>query len=268
MEIKFDEYYKNYIDGLKSKAETQRQKDIINAQNTYSKALSTYGSNAAALSSNGLTQSGYSKYLDRQAAAQRQADINAAYAIETATKDNAQSMYMEYLKGVEDKRTSTYNSLYNSLDSLSVNDIDTLGKQNGLTDPQIESLQATKKNLNYKKLSQSSYTLEELEAEKDNLTPEDYEKLAETVYEPNDEIQTTSFAGQTYAEANDKLQEILDNPNIAQPIKDQWRSSFNDTFKVYTKPGVVFNQDGGLFERPGFDLLRRGLEYGYAGYQA
>lgn len=260
----FEEYYKNYIDGLKTKAEAQREKDIINAQNTYSKALSTYGSNAAALSSNGLAQSGYSKYLDRQAAAQRQADINAAYAAETATKDNAQSMYMDYLKGVEDKRTSTYNSLYNSLDSLSVNDIETLGKQNGLTDTQIASLQAAKKNLTYKKLSQSSYTVEELEAEKDNLTPEQYEKLTETVYEPTDDIQTTSFAGLTYAEANDQLQEILDNPAISQTIKDQWRSSFNEAFKVYTKDGVVFNQDGGS-ERPGKkgnNISVKGQQYG------
>lgn len=242
--------FESYVESQKNKAEAKRNQDIINAQNTYSNALSTHGANAQALSQMGLQGSGYSKYLDGLAYAQRQADINAAYANEAMTKQAINTEYMDYLKNLDEARTVQYNNIYGSISSLSMADIDRLGAQNKLTADQIASLKEAKKSSVYSELSQRDYTAEELEARKGDLNLSDYEKLKENVYNPYDDISESSFSGKTYEEASGYLNEILSNPNVSQAVKDAWRSSFNKAYKVYTAEGVVFNQDGGS-ERPG-----------------
>lgn len=222
-------------------AESARQHAITNAENSYRNALSNYGANAEALSKMGLQGSGYSKYLDRQAYAQKQADINAA-----------NNSYMNYLKGVDESRTSAYNSLYNSIDTLSIGDIDRLAQQNNLTPEQISSLKAAKQDRTYKEISQSNYTASELEGLKSELSEDQYNELKNNVYNPSDNITATSaFRGVTATDAYSKLSEILENPDVSKETKDAWQKAYNEAYTPLTHEGVVFNQDGGLIERPG-----------------
>lgn len=220
-------------------AESARQHAITNAENSYRNALSNYGANAEALSKMGLQGSGYSKYLDRQAYAQRQADINAA-----------NNSYMNYLKGVDESRTSAYNSLYNALDTYSVSDIDRLAQQNNLTPEQISSLKAAKQDRTYKEISQSNYTASELEGLRSELSEDQYNELKNNVYNPSNNITATSFQGKTATEAYSSLSEILENPDVSKETKAAWQKAYNEAYTPLTHEGVVFNQDGGI-ERPG-----------------
>lgn len=197
----FESYFKSQDD----KIENQKNQNIINAQNTYRNTLSTYGANAEALSRMGLQGSGYGKYLDSQAYAQRQSAINAA---------NAEARAMHYKK------------LSDALTNLTVADINRLGVDYELTADQISSLKEAKKSSVYNELSQRDYTAEELEARMGDLRMTDYERLKENLYNPKDDISEVSFEGLTIGEAQDKLNEILENPNVSEEVKEKWRIAF------------------------------------------
>ena len=209
----FESYFKSQDD----KIENQKNQNIINAQNTYRNTLSTYGANAEALSRMGLQGSGYGKYLDTQASAQRQSAINAA---------NAEARAMHYKK------------LSDALTNLTVADINRLGVDYELTADQIASLKEAKRTSVYNELSQRDYTAEELKARMGDLRMTDYERLKENLYNPNnpnDDISEASFAGLTMDEAQDKLNEILENPNVSEEVKDKWRIAFYAFYLQYDK---------------------------------
>lgn len=140
-----------YEDAKKA-AETQRQRAVHNAGGMYQQALSQYGANAAAMSAMGLTGSGYTKYLDSQALAQKQGAINAAnsdyqsaLSSADATKRSAENevagLYAQYLENAENtpntKETGVdpykvFTEIYNNIDAYSIADIDRLTRNAGL----------------------------------------------------------------------------------------------------------------------------------------
>lgn len=134
--------FEEYILSLKSKADDQYKRDILNAQNTYDQSKSAYGTKAASLSNMGLTGSGYSDYLDSRAYGQMQADKNAAIRTRDETKLAADTRFMDYLNQQETNKTNMFNSLYDNAGNFSNADIDNLAAINGLSTEQVAALKA------------------------------------------------------------------------------------------------------------------------------
>lgn len=67
-------------------AEIARERDIVDARSSYEQNKATYGANAEALASMGLTSSGYSDHLDAAAYATQRAEIQGANARSEAAK--------------------------------------------------------------------------------------------------------------------------------------------------------------------------------------
>ena len=106
-------------------AETDRQKQILDANNAYRTGLATYGANAERMASMGLTNSGYGEYLTGKAyATQRgevqnanrtaQARIDQALYEEGKIKQQADAKYAEDLLGIRNQQNVDYGSLYDS----------------------------------------------------------------------------------------------------------------------------------------------------------
>ena len=162
-------------------AETARQKEVLAAGNAYSSALSNAGANATALSSMGLAQSGYSRYLDSQAYAQKQNAVNNAYknkqsavnlaktSLDSALSD-VEGSYAKYLVQQETDRKNAYQGIYDKLPTLSLGDIDRLGATMGLKQPDIDALKIAKNEQSYASLSGQIYS------------PDDIKKLEELGY--------------------------------------------------------------------------------------
>ena len=72
-----------------AQAESERERGVIDARSSYAQNLATYGANAEALASMGLSGSGYSDYLTQQAYATQRAETQNANAQAEATKLNA-----------------------------------------------------------------------------------------------------------------------------------------------------------------------------------
>ena len=128
----------NYAQGIKDSAyssaenlrketmantEAARQRGIIDSQSSYQKAVGTYGTNAEALGSMGLTGGGYGEYLNANAYATHRGqvqDINAqalkanreAASLEAQTKAAADSEYLKNLKLEEESNKQTAAGLY------------------------------------------------------------------------------------------------------------------------------------------------------------
>lgn len=70
-------------------AETARQKQIIDANSAYQQNLATYGANAEAAASMGLTGSGYGEYLTGKAYATQRGEVASANRTAAALKEQA-----------------------------------------------------------------------------------------------------------------------------------------------------------------------------------
>lgn len=73
------------------KAETERQRGVIDARSSYEQNKATYGTNAEMLASMGLTGGGHSDYIDSQAYATQRAETQAANAQAEAAKTAAKN---------------------------------------------------------------------------------------------------------------------------------------------------------------------------------
>lgn len=211
----FEQWYQN----TKKNAETDRQKAVVNARNNYEHSLSAYGSNAAKLGNMGLTDSGYTKYLDSQAYAQMRADQNAAAATKAATIADADAKYTEYLDTQETTRKNAYSSILSEIDNYTDAQIDALGKQFGFSSPEISALKTARTDAI--KQEASTAGVESFKDDDGNLKPKN---------EVQAEIDRLTAAG-------------VDTANV--------QKTFDSLYKVYTKDSITFNQDGGLMERAG-----------------
>ena len=131
--LKQEGYYKNMYDSMVSliesnkqstiqqaeqqrkateeQAETERQRGVIDARSSYAQNLATYGANAEALASMGLSGSGYSDYLNQQAYATQRAETQNANAQAQATKLNAKyTADAETLAAEQQANSDLYNA--------------------------------------------------------------------------------------------------------------------------------------------------------------
>ncbi len=74
------------------KAEQERQRGVIDARSSYEQNRASYGTNAETLAGMGLTESGYSDYIDSQAYAAQRAETQAVNAQSEQAKQNAQNI--------------------------------------------------------------------------------------------------------------------------------------------------------------------------------
>ncbi len=74
-------------------AETNRERAIVDARSDYEQNKATYGANAEALASMGLTGSGYGDYINAQAYATQRGEIQAAKAQAENATANAETTY-------------------------------------------------------------------------------------------------------------------------------------------------------------------------------
>lgn len=86
-----------YEQFLTQQYETARQKQIIDANSAYQKSLATYGANAEAAASMGLTGSGYGEYLTGKAYATQRGEVASANRTAAALKE--QVLYSEQKAG-------------------------------------------------------------------------------------------------------------------------------------------------------------------------
>lgn len=242
----------NYDTAVKNAA-IARDKQIGAANNYYQRALSQYGKQAESLSASGLQGSGFSKYLDSKAYAQKQADINAAYQTEAntvaaaeATRDAAQleakGLMADYLAQQEANRVNAYNNLYGNLSGYNGNDISNIATANGITDEaMVNQLIEAKQRGVYNDFSGSSYTMKELDAAlaSGNLSQSDYDKLKEGVYKISDNITENYFTDEegnlkSYATANQELEAL----EAAGVDTTKARELFDKVYGVHTHTKV------------------------------
>ena len=137
--------FEEYILSLKSKADDQYKRDILNAKNTYEQSKSAYGNQAAALGNMGLTGSGYSDYLDSRAYGQMQADKNAAARTREDTKLSADAQYMDYFNQQETNKHNAYTSMLSNISyATTESDIDNYAKAYGFSADEINALKQTR----------------------------------------------------------------------------------------------------------------------------
>ena len=129
-------------------AETDRQKQILDANNAYRTGLATYGAKAEKMASMGLSNSGYGEYLTGKAyATQRgevqnanrtaQARIDQALYEEGKIQQQADAKYAEDLIGIKNQQNVDYGSLYDSaLNGASIESIMQDSRWGTLTDEQ------------------------------------------------------------------------------------------------------------------------------------
>lgn len=280
--VKYEDYYNSlktnaedsYTQALKN-AELNRQKAVLEAGNQYNSSRAISGANAQALSSMGLTGSGYSAYLDSQAYAQKQGAINSAYQREQdavnqaqAIKDSAyvtaEGLYTDYLLQQETNRKNAYNNIYGQLSQLPFSDIERLGAMYGLDAAAINELKNAKNQLTYSTLLGSEYGQKTL----DNLVNVGYLMKEDITYDADgNQISTTPnalytnltkdmvkvdaadvpdmFKNQSYdvsKSALERLKPLVDDTTYAALEKQ-----FNADFGVTTN-GVTLEK-GTIFER-------------------
>lgn len=146
-------------------AETARERSIADARSSYEQNKATYGANAEALASMGLSGSGYSDYINAQAYAQQRGDIQNANAVAAAERTAAESeaaqkklsaelsysenisktdeALVKYKQEQSDKQDSYYANLLNFANNgtYTADQLAQLGAQYGLNEEQLATLQ-------------------------------------------------------------------------------------------------------------------------------
>ena len=274
-------YYKEYIDSLKTAADTnytqavnnaelERQRAVLEAGNQYNSSRAISGANAQALSASGLTGSGYSRYLDSQAYAQKQGSINSAFqnkqsainAAESIKNDaymTAEGLYADYLRQKDAERQTGYNNIYENLSAYSLSDIDRLGTEFGLDTTQIDALKAAKNELTYSSLLGSNYGLTYL----DNLVKTGHLDNNSTAYTnlvndatnvTADEITFTKTDGSemTYSEAKALIDDIKADGTADETVMSEIEKKLEDRYTAKTtnskgeEVGATFFKDSGI----------------------
>lgn len=272
--LKFEDYIatlKGYADTTYNQAvenaETNRQKEVLAAGNSYRSALANSGANAQALSSMGLTGSGYSTYLDSQAYAQKQGAINSAYqnkqtAINQAkaAKDtaymNAEGLYVDYLQKQETNRKNAYQDIYDKLPTLSFGDIERLGATMGLEQTDIDALKTAKNEQTYASLLGSEYgqkTLDDLVGTGRLYTDSpEYNALKNAMIKIDASDLPNMFKDQSYDASKatlERLKPLIDDATYTD-LKKQFDEDFGVTrANVTLKQGTLLKKNAGISNR-------------------
>ncbi len=253
--------YEEYVLSLKSKADDAYKKSIIDAQNTYDQSKTTYGANAAALGSMGLTGSGYSQYLDSKAYAQRSADVNAAKAVRSDAYTQADAKYMDYINQKETEAkaeaqqkeanaTNAYVSLYESILSdptmYGMTDISNLGSIMGISPERITELQNYR---NEKILAGGNYSKNDLLEMFGSEDDPKYQEYFKKIQDDADAIDASWFY-----EEDGTLKDKEISQNIINEIKntgantDKAQALLNNTYAAESiaSNDVTFKRDTGI----------------------
>lgn len=193
-------------------AETARQRSVADARSSYEQNKATYGANAEALASMGLSGSGYSDYVNSQAYAQQRADTQNANAVAEVARMTAESeasqgklsaemsyadsvaqtdaTLAQYKQQQADKSNAYYSELLNYANNgaYSAEQLQQLATGYGLNATQIKSLTdaattytTNKQNEKYNQLLNSSDTsgFDALKSARDNgeITAKQYTDL-------------------------------------------------------------------------------------------
>ena len=258
-----DNMYKQQI----ADAELQRQKEVIAANNAYNSSRAISGANADALSRMGLTGSGYSRYLDSQAYAQKQGAANLAYQNKQSAINQAQSiknnayqqadgLYADYLAQQEVNKNNAYANIYSNIGTFSLGDIERLGATMGLEQTDIDALKSAKNELTYASLLGSEYGQKTL----DNLVGTGHLSADSPGYNAlkNDMIKIDAsdlpnmFNDQSYdvsKETLEKLKPLIDDATYTD-LKKQFDEDFGVTrANVTLKQGTLLKKNAGKSHR-------------------
>lgn len=105
------------------KAESERQRGVIDARSSYEQNKATYGANAEMLASMGLTGGGHSDYIDSQAYATQRAETQAANAQAEAAKTAAKNTADKAILAAEsDAASDTLAAELTYAESMAAND--------------------------------------------------------------------------------------------------------------------------------------------------
>lgn len=105
------------------KAESERQRGVIDARSSYEQNKATYGANAEMLASMGLTGGGHSDYIDSQAYAMQRAETQAANAQAEAAKTAAKNTADKAILAAEsDAASDTLAAELTYAESMAAND--------------------------------------------------------------------------------------------------------------------------------------------------
>ena len=238
--------FEEYVLSLKSKADDQYKRDILNAQNTYDQSKSAYGTKAASLSNMGLTGSGYSDYLDSRAYGQMQADKNAAIRTRDETKLAADTRFMDYLNQQETNKTNMFNSLYDTVGSRSNADIDNLAAVNGFTPEQVAALKAGRREkvisaLDTAIANGSEYSKSDLDRLFDINIPEEkalYDRYYQKIKDEAINFTVDDFKNMDQAEAKDYIDAMKAN-GIDTTAMD---IAYEKAYKLQTNDDVTYKK--------------------------
>lgn len=191
-------------------AETARQRSVADARSSYEQNKATYGANAEALASMGLSGSGYSDYVNSQAYAQQRADTQNANAVAEVARMTAES---EASQGKLSAEMSYADSV----------------AQTDATLAQYKQQQADKKDSYYVNLLDL--------ANKGNYTKEQLQQLA-TGYGLNaTQIKSLTDAATTYTtnKQNEKYNQLLNSSDTSGfDVLKSARDNGEITAKQYT----------------------------------
>lgn len=106
-------------------AQTDRQRQIVDANSAYMQGRALYGANAERMASMGLANSGYGEYLTGKAYATQRGEvqnanrtaqqrIDQAYYEERKIQQQADAKYAEDLIGIKNQQNTSYGALYDS----------------------------------------------------------------------------------------------------------------------------------------------------------
>ncbi len=158
-------------------AETDRQRQILDANNAYQTGLASYGANAEKMASMGLSNSGYGEYLTGKAYATQRGDIQAANVNAQARKDQAlyvegqakmaaDAKYAEDLIGIKNQQNTDYGSLYDSaLNGASIESLIQDARWGTLTDAQRATIRTATTQNSIKAMLDSGKKLDEIIAD-------------------------------------------------------------------------------------------------------
>lgn len=148
--LKQEGYYKEQLEKMKEQIEAERQRNVIDARSSYEQNKATYGANAEALASMGLSGSGYSDYLNQQAYATQRAETQNANAQASANNLQAELSYSENMSNnaeklaqLQEEKKQYFSALLTSANTgeYTSEQLASLGAQYGLDEAQILQLQ-------------------------------------------------------------------------------------------------------------------------------
>ena len=243
--------YEEYINGLKSTAETTRERELIDARSAYEQNRATYGRKAQELSRLGLTGSGYSQYIDSRAYAGMRDDLKAADAKYSDAIRNIDGMYASYLQQKESEKNAMYADLFKNIGSFTASDISNFGSQYGLSEEQIKALTDKRQNISYQELINGGYDKTTLDTalSSGDITQTHYDELLKDLQNPSGTITSESFINSDGSliprdEAQATIDQLKDN-GVNEEIINSAQNTFDAIYNIKTN-NVEFRKDGGF----------------------